>query len=65
VEQRGPHDDLSALRVGWHLTPTATTAVFALYPIVLVVFLLVFGQISDHIGRRATMLKDQASRRCG
>lgn len=40
----------------WHLTPTATTAIFAVYPVVLVVFLLVFGQLSDYIGRRATML---------
>ena len=40
----------------WHLTPTATTAIFAVYPVVLVVFLLVFGQVSDHIGRRVTML---------
>jgi len=40
----------------WHLTPTATTAIFAVYPIVLVAFLLIFGQLSDYIGRRATML---------
>jgi MFS family permease len=40
----------------WHLTPTATTAIFAVYPVVLVAFLLVFGQISDYIGRRSTML---------
>ena len=40
----------------WHLTPTATTAIFAVYPVVLVVFLLLFGQLSDYIGRRATML---------
>jgi MFS family permease len=40
----------------WQLTPTATTAIFAVYPIVLVVFLLLFGQLSDYIGRRATML---------
>ncbi|WP_433167031.1 MFS transporter [Kribbella sp. CA-247076] len=40
----------------WHLTPAATTAIFAVYPVVLVVFLLVFGQLSDYIGRRATML---------
>ena len=40
----------------WHLTPTATTAIFAVYPVVLVAFLLLFGQLSDFIGRRATML---------
>ncbi|MEV8376127.1 MFS transporter [Kribbella sp. NPDC056861] len=40
----------------WHLTPAATTAIFAVYPIVLVVFLLVFGQLSDFIGRRTAML---------
>ncbi|MFF0264174.1 MFS transporter [Kribbella sp. NPDC004536] len=40
----------------WHLTPTATTAIFAVYPVVLVAFLLVFGQLSDYIGRRAAML---------
>jgi MFS family permease len=40
----------------WHLTPTATTAIFAVYPVVLVAFLLIFGQLSDYIGRRETML---------
>jgi MFS family permease len=40
----------------WHLTPTATTAIFAVYPVVLVAFLLIFGQVSDYIGRRTTML---------
>ena len=40
----------------WHLTPTATTAIFAIYPVALVGFLLIFGQLSDYIGRRATML---------
>lgn len=40
----------------WHLTPTATTAIFAVYPVVLVAFLLLFGQLSDYIGRRTTML---------
>ncbi|WP_106815650.1 MFS transporter [Microbacterium timonense] len=40
----------------WHLTATATTAIFAIYPITLVVFLLVFGQVSDYIGRRNAML---------
>ncbi len=40
----------------WHLAPTTTTAIFAIYPIVVVLTLLGFGDLSDHIGRRATML---------
>ncbi|MDR6973115.1 MFS transporter [Leifsonia shinshuensis] len=40
----------------WHLTSAVTTAIFAVYPIVLVVFLLIFGQVSDFIGRRNAML---------
>lgn len=40
----------------WGLTPTVTTAIFAIYPIVVVMVLLGFGDLSDYIGRRATML---------
>jgi MFS family permease len=40
----------------WNLTTATTTAVFAIYPIVLVVFLAVFGNLSDYIGRRSTIL---------
>lgn len=40
----------------WHLTPLVTTAIFAVYPLVLVVVLLVFGDLSDSIGRRASIL---------
>ena len=40
----------------WHLTPTVTTAIFAVYPIAVVATLLLFGNLSDHIGRRAAML---------
>jgi MFS family permease len=40
----------------WHLTHTVTAAIFAIYPISVVVMLVGFGSISDHIGRRATML---------
>jgi predicted MFS family arabinose efflux permease len=40
----------------WGLTPTVTTAIFAIYPIVVVMVLIGFGDISDYIGRRATML---------
>lgn len=40
----------------WHLTPTITTGIFAIYPVVVVAMLILFGDLSDHIGRRATML---------
>ncbi|SDT32102.1 MFS transporter [Bradyrhizobium canariense] len=40
----------------WHLALTTTTAIFAIYPIVVVLTLLGFGDLSDHIGHRATML---------
>lgn len=40
----------------WKLTTSTTTAIFAVYPIVLVVALAVFGNLSDYIGRRSTVL---------
>jgi predicted MFS family arabinose efflux permease len=40
----------------WHLSHTETTAIFAIYPIIVVAALVGFGDLSDHIGRRATML---------
>jgi predicted MFS family arabinose efflux permease len=40
----------------WQLTHTVTTGIFAVYPIVVVAVLIVFGDVSDHIGRRETML---------
>src|SRR6202790_1725795 len=40
----------------WHLTHTVTTGIFATYPVVVVVVLIGFGDISDQIGRRAAML---------
>lgn len=40
----------------WHLTPLLTTSIFAVYPLVLVVVLLVFGDLSDTIGRRGSIL---------
>ena len=40
----------------WHLSHTVTTAIFAVYPIVVVAVLIVFGDLSDQIGRRAAML---------
>ncbi len=40
----------------WGLPTAVTSMVFAVYPIVLVVVLLVFGDLSDAIGRRATIL---------
>ncbi|HEY4200860.1 MAG TPA: MFS transporter [Devosiaceae bacterium] len=40
----------------WQLSTFTTTAIFAVYPIVLVVLLIVLGDLSDYIGRRATIL---------
>jgi MFS family permease len=40
----------------WELPPAVTTAIFAVYPIVLVPVLIVFGNLSDVIGRRAVIL---------
>jgi MFS family permease len=45
----------------WGLTPAVITAIFAIYPVVLVVALLLFGSLSDYIGRRATILAGLAS----
>lgn len=45
----------------WALTPAVITTVFAVYPVVLVVVLLVFGSISDYIGRRSAILAGLAS----
>ena len=38
------------------LNHTVTTGIFAIYPVVVVLTLIGVGDISDHIGRRATML---------
>jgi MFS family permease len=38
-------------QVEFHFSPTTLTAVFAAYVLVLLVTLLVFGSISDHLGR--------------
>jgi predicted MFS family arabinose efflux permease len=40
----------------FHLTPVVITTIFAVYPLSLVVVLIIFGSISDYIGRRTTML---------
>jgi predicted MFS family arabinose efflux permease len=45
----------------WHLNHTVTTGIFAIYPIVVVAVLIIFGDVSDHIGRRATLLMGLAA----
>lgn len=40
----------------WCLSPIETTAAFAIYPIFVVATLILFGDLSDRIGRRRTML---------
>jgi MFS family permease len=45
----------------WGLTHTVTTAIFAIYPIVVVAVLIIFGDLSDYIGRRAAIQLGVAS----
>jgi len=40
----------------WHLSHAETMTIFAIYPLAVVATLMVFGNISDHIGRRAAIL---------
>ncbi len=40
----------------WNLTPATTTTIFAIYPLVVVIALAIFGNLSDYIGRRSTIL---------
>ena len=49
----------------WQLQPSVTTAIFAIYPIVLVPVLIVFGNLSDVIGRRAVILMGLAALAAG
>jgi hypothetical protein len=49
----------------WHITPITITSIFAVYPITLVVVLIVFGGISDFIGRRAALLAGLAAMAIG
>jgi MFS family permease len=49
----------------WHLTPTVTSIVFAVYPIVLVIVLVLFGDLADHIGRRSSILLGLAAELLG
>jgi predicted MFS family arabinose efflux permease len=45
----------------WHLTTTVTTGMFAVYPVAVVLTLLLFGNLSDRVGRRAAILAGVAS----
>ncbi|MFX5987674.1 MFS transporter, partial [Acinetobacter baumannii] len=40
----------------WNLSPVETASVFAIYPAFVVGTLVLLGDLSDHIGRRLTML---------
>jgi hypothetical protein len=45
----------SVYQAEWHFSATTLTAVFAVYVLVLLVTLLVFGSLSDYLGRRRVM----------
>ncbi len=49
----------------WDLTPSVTTAIFAVYPLTLIPVLAVFGNVSDYVGRRAAMLAGLAALAAG
>ena len=49
----------------WHLTTFMTTAIFAVYPVFVVFMLVVFGTVSDYIGRREAMLLGLAASLAG
>jgi predicted MFS family arabinose efflux permease len=40
----------------WHFTPITTTMVFGVYAIAVLASLLIFGKLSDHVGRRPVLL---------
>lgn len=40
----------------WRLETVVTTAIFAIYPAVLIVMLLIFGNASDYLGRRTAII---------
>jgi MFS family permease len=40
----------------WNLSFAVTTAIFSIYPIIVVTVLIFFGDVSDYIGRRETMI---------
>ncbi|MBV9593604.1 MAG: MFS transporter [Actinobacteria bacterium] len=40
----------------WHFTPITTTVIFGVYALAVLASLLVFGRLSDHIGRRPVLL---------
>lgn len=44
----------------WELTPAVTTAVFGTYPLALIITLVLFGGISDVVGRRRAMMSGVA-----
>lgn len=45
----------------WSLSATTITEIFAVYPVVMVLTLVVFGTLSDSVGRRVAMLAGLAS----
>jgi MFS family permease len=49
----------------WGVTPTTVAWIFAAYPIALIPVLVVFGDLSDHIGRRAAILLGLAAELVG
>lgn len=49
----------------WHISTSTVTWIFAAYPLALIPVLIVFGDLSDHIGRRASILLGLAAELVG
>lgn len=49
----------------WHISSVDITTIFALYPISLVLTMVVFGGISDYVGRRITLIAGMSAMAVG
>ena len=46
----------STYQAEWHFTPITTTVIFGIYALAVLAALLVFGKLSDHVGRRPVLI---------
>jgi MFS family permease len=61
VATAAPAPLYSVYQAEWHFSVTTLTAVFAVYALVLLLTLLMFGSVSDYFGRRRTIVAGLAA----